>query len=263
MRITCVEIGGGDVQTVVMDGPSHEVLDGAHYVDGTPLLMASPGLMNGTRVFAASNLGWFDVDPAAELGLPSPALLLLNDAHAAALGEYALRGSKTGLTYIGLGTGVGSAIVTANPDGTVAIAERAELGHLTGFSEDVCACGRTGCLETVAAGWALPDPLAEADIERVVAALAKALPHFRPDNAADHTIVLAGGISRRYPEIAECLNAALPEDTVEASLAPAECKSAAAWGLRYAFEHKVTARQLTPVDVDLRELPVPTPLTQP
>lgn len=253
MRISCIEIGGGDIQTVVLDSASHQVLDGAHPASDTPLLIACPGLMNGTRVFAASNLGWFDVDPAAELGLPAPALLLINDAHAAALGEFALRGARTGLTYIGLGTGVGSAIITYAPGSPAAIAERSELGHLGGFSNAVCACGRTGCLETIAGGWALPDPLREEDLDRVVAALTKGLAHFIPDNAQDSLVVLAGGISRRYPVLASRLNAALPTHTVEASAAPPECKSAAAWGLRYAFEHQVTARQLSPSEIDLRD----------
>lgn len=261
MRISCVEIGGGAIQTVVLDGQAHEVHEGAYLEPGTPLLMSSPGLLNGTRVFAASNLGWYDVDPAEELGLPGSALLLLNDAHAAALGEFALRGARRGLTYIGLGTGVGSAIITCPSDGPAVIAERSELGHLAGFGDTICPCGRVGCLETIAGGWALPTPLAHSDKAELVAGLAKALPYFLADDYDPQTpqanvVVLAGGLSRAYPELVEMLDALLPHHTVTASAAPADCKSAAAWGLRYAFEHHVTARQLSPAEIDLREAPV-------
>jgi predicted NBD/HSP70 family sugar kinase len=264
VRVSCVEIGGGTIQTVVLDGASHTVADGAHSVEGSPLLMASPGLMNGTRIFAASNLGWYDVDPAEELGLPTSALMLLNDAHAAALGEFALRGAKRGLTYIGLGTGVGSAIIDVVAGEPGRIAERSELGHLAGFSERLCQCGRTGCLETLCAGWALPDPLTEQDLQGIVSSLAQALTYFHADSYSStdpsrNLVVLAGGLTRSYPELVERLAAALPDHQVEASAAPAECKSAAAWGLRYAFEHHVTARQLSPVEIDLREAPVPDP----
>lgn len=222
MMATCIEVGGGGVQTVVFDGaPSPTFHDGAREPDGGPLLVAVPGIVADGRVVAASNLGWFDVDPVAALGLHGVATLVLNDAEAAALGESALRDGAD-LAYLGLGTGIGGAIVR---DGTVVARE--VFGHRGGFGDAPCGCGRRGCLETVAAGWALPDPLPPTRIEPVADALARAV---LSTPALPPLVVVTGGIARRYPAITHALAARL-DVAVEPSRAPAEAKSAAAWGL--------------------------------
>ncbi|MFA5890315.1 MAG: ROK family protein [Actinomycetota bacterium] len=220
-RAVCIEIGGGSIQTVVFDNGTPRFVDGPHEVPGAPLLIAVPGLIEGTRVLAASNLGWLNADPVEKLGLQGPLHVLRNDAEAAALGEAVLRGA-TDLAYVGLGTGVGGAIVR---DGVVVAANL--FGHDGEFGNRICPCGRTGCLETVAAGWALPERLEPTDIVRVAKAVASVLRAAR----APKLIVVAGGMSRRYPEIARALADVLPEHAVEASRAPAQAKSAAAWGL--------------------------------
>ena len=226
--LACVEVGGGSIETVVLGGPSPVVLPGAQPPPDLPLLMAVPGLIDGLRVLFASNLGWADVDPAEQLGLPAPAALVLNDAEAAALGESALRDGAP-LTYVGLGTGVGGAVVA---DGVVVGANL--LGHGGAFGDGQCSCGRTGCLETVAAGWALPDPLPESMLPIIAAALATAI---RDEPLATAPlVVVAGGLARRYPALVTALRAQLPERTVEPSAAPDDVKSAAAWGLALAFE---------------------------
>lgn len=250
-RLTCVEVGGGSIQSILFDGPRTHIRDGAHLAGDGPLLIASPGLIRGRRVLAASNLQWFDVDPAVELGLDAPVDVLLNDAHAAALGEFALRGATSGLTFVGLGTGVGAAVV-AHSEGTAAwIVTKAELGHITGFGTRVCTCGRTGCLESVAAGWALPDPLNAADEGALIEALAQGLRSFIPSPSEPSLIVLGGGLARRYPSLVTALATALPGQRVEPSAAPAGAKSAAAWGLRYAFEHSVASPPQLPDDQDI------------
>ena len=222
-----VEVGGGGVETVVLGGPEPVVLAGARHPAGVPLLMAVPGLIEGTRVLAASNLGWLDVDPAEQLGLAGPADLVLNDAEAAALGESALRGGAD-LTYIGIGTGVGGAVVA---DGVVVGANL--LGHGGSFSDGPCPCTRIGCLETVAAGWALPDPLPSDRFAAVAAALATAV---RDEPLASAPlVVLAGGLPRRHAGLVEALRTALPDRVVEPSAAPSGVKSAAAWGLAHAY----------------------------
>jgi predicted NBD/HSP70 family sugar kinase len=226
--LACIEVGGGGVETVVLGGLVPQVLSGARPPAGLPVLLAVPGLLDGGRVVAASNLGWFDVDPSEALGIDRPAELLLNDAEAAALGESALRDGAA-LTYIGLGTGVGGAVVR---DGVVVAANL--LGHGGAFGEVTCPCGRTGCLETVAAGWALPDPLPAEQLPVVAAALGTAVRDEPLATAA--LVVVGGGLARRHPGVVAALASALPERTVEPTAAPAGVKSAAAWGLALAYE---------------------------
>lgn len=105
---------------------------------------------------AATDLPWKSPIPLAQmmekrLGLPTT---ITNDANAAAIGEMAY-GSALGLKnfiVLTLGTGVGSGIVC---DGHLLSGTRGfagELGHMTfSFASDrECACGRKGCLQTVA-----------------------------------------------------------------------------------------------------------------
>lgn len=227
-QLACVEVGGGSIETVLLGGSFPVVLPGAQPPVGLPLLMAVPGIIDGLRVLAASNLGWLDVDPAEQLGLPAPAALVLNDAEAAALGESALRDGAA-LTYVGLGTGVGGAVVA---DGVVVGANL--LGHGGAFGNKACPCGRTGCLETVAAGWALPDPLPAELLPGVARAVAAAV---RDEPlATSPLVVVTGGLARRYPALVAALADELAEHTVEPSAAPDGVKSAAAWGLALAYE---------------------------
>ena len=228
--LTCIEVGGSGVETVTFadDGTILRV-DGAHRVAGAPLAIATPGLVEGTRVLAASNLGWFDVDPAVALGVgPEPADLVVNDAQAAALGELALRDLSDDVVFVSLGTGVGGAVVR---DGAV-VADNL-FGHARGYSDMHCVCGRVGCLETIAAGWALPMPLADGDLDRTARAVATAVE--TELLAADSLVVIGGGLARAHPELVARIARALPLRNVEPSAAPAGFKSAAAWGLRAAI----------------------------
>jgi predicted NBD/HSP70 family sugar kinase len=239
--LACVEIGGGSIQTVLFEGDHTALLEGAHQPDGFALAFAVPGVIADGVVRLASNLGWKDTDPVKALGLEGPASLVINDAEAAALGEAALRGADglSRLTYMCIGTGVGGAVIA---DGNVV---RSNLfghdhpGHGTRHSDTRCRCERIGCLETVAAGWALPDPLSESDVRSVADHLADAIESH--ELAADGLVVLAGGIARRYPALAARVAARLPRHDIEPSCAPDEAKSAAAWGLQYALVGKVEA----------------------
>jgi predicted NBD/HSP70 family sugar kinase len=226
--LACVEVGGGGVETVLLGGPTPVVRPGAQAPEGIPLLMAVPGIVEGIRVLAASNLGWLDVEPARALGLDATPALVLNDAEAAALGESALRGGAS-LTYVGLGTGVGGAVVDSG-----AVTGANLLGHGGTFGDAPCPCGRTGCLETVAAGWALPDPLPPSRHRSVGVAVATAV--LAEPLATAQLVVVGGGLARRHPGLVEAVRAALPDRTVEASAAPPGVKSAAAWGLALAYE---------------------------
>lgn len=232
--VACIEVGGGSTQTVVLSAAAPLVLAGAVPPPGLPVLLAVPGLIAGDRVLAASNLGWWDVDPAEQLGLDRPAALLLNDAEAAALGESALR-DGIDLVFVGLGTGVGGAVVR---DCTVVGTNL--LGHGGSFGDIRCRCGLTGCLETVAAGWALPDPLPDSDLPAVAAAVAQAVQD--QPLAACRLVVIAGGLARRHPALVDAVALALPDRVVEASGAPAQVKSAAAWGLALAYAEALVDR---------------------
>ena len=78
---------------------------------------------------------------------------LENDANAAAYGEYQVgagRGSRD-MFYMSIGESIGGAIILDGKlwAGTAGLA--GEVGHITLDREgDVCVCGNTGCLETVA-----------------------------------------------------------------------------------------------------------------
>jgi predicted NBD/HSP70 family sugar kinase len=219
-----VEVGGSSTQTVVFSPGGRLILDGAHQPDDAALALAVPGIIDGTRVVAASNLGWFDVDPVAELGLDGPAVLVCNDAEAAALGEAALR-TESDLVYVGLGTGVGGAIVR-----DLRIVASNRFGHAPAGGTRRCRCGQVGCVETIAGGWALPPRPTENDIGAAALAIARAV---RTDPlATPDTVVLAGGIVRRHPAVVELVSTALPERLVVRSAAHPDAKSAAAWGLQ-------------------------------
>lgn len=233
--LRCVEIGGSGTQTLFLGrdatGADEPVVVDAADDSGGPfrsdatVLIAVPGLVGNGRVVAASNLGWFDVDPAERLGLPSAALVL-NDAHAQALGESALHGLDD-LTYLALGTGVGGAVVV----GGKVVADNL-FGHTGSFSDSRCVCGRTGCLETVAAGWAAASSLDDDAIEAIAEALAVAV---RDEPlATPEFVVVGGGMARSHPAIVARLAVRLHDLDVRPSAAPPAAKSAAAWGLRRA-----------------------------
>ena len=227
-QLTCIEVGASSVETVLLSAGSivHRRL-GVVAPAGQPLLIALPGLVEGTRLIAASNLGWYDVDPAEQLGLTGPADVVCNDAEAAALGESVLRPGQPNLVFVGLGTGVGGAVVL---DGA---AEANLFAHGGSFSDRDCACGRVGCLETVAGGWALPDRLTDGHLNEVARNVARAIED--EPQATPSLVVLAGGLTAAHPLLVGLLGALLPERQVVPTAAP-ETKSAAAWGLRHVYE---------------------------
>ncbi|WP_240674881.1 ROK family transcriptional regulator [Cellulomonas endophytica] len=148
--------------------------------------VASPGVVDGAgRVLEAPNRGWRDVPLAAELAaaLDLP-VHVANDANAAALGELTYGGARgDGLLVVTVGLGVGVGTVL---DGRLVQGERhaaGELGHVTAVDERddehaplgaprPCACGRTGCLETVLSVPALRERVAGLPPEQRRAALA-------------------------------------------------------------------------------------------
>jgi glucosamine-6-phosphate deaminase len=223
--IACIEIGGSGTQTVVFADHTPRFVDGAVAPRGALVGVASPGIVVDGRVVASSTFGWADVDPMSQLGLDGPATLVCNDAEAAALGEWVLRGRlDAALVYVGIGTGIGGAVVI---DGSVASGNL--FGHQSGFGSKQCTCGRRGCLETMAAGWAMPDPLDEMALGQAARAVARAIA--AEPSAAHGVVVIGGGIADRYPALIARIHAELTDRQVVRSSRPAAAKSAAPWGV--------------------------------
>lgn len=226
--ILAVEVGGSSVQAVRLERPeSAEVVSLAEHRDA-PWLLAAPGLVEGDRVRGAHHLGWLDVRASHELLMASPPLLSMNDAEAAALGESRLHSRPPGtLLYIGLGTGVG---VVAVADGVFV---PVEFSHRTSFGPKRCGgCGRVGCLDAQIGGHALPTPLRNGDVEAIVKVLGAAI---NQQEIAVDRVVVGGGMVRRYPSLVSRLRDRV-EPAVAASACPALYKSAAPFGMLYAWQ---------------------------
>jgi predicted NBD/HSP70 family sugar kinase len=123
-----------------------------------PLLgvgVGSPGVVDPRGVVVeAPNLGWFELGlaPALSEHLALP-VHVANDANAAVLGELGLGGAgDRSLLVLKVGQGVGAGLVL---DGHLVVGDRfaaGEIGHVVVDPDgEACACGRTGCLETVLA----------------------------------------------------------------------------------------------------------------
>lgn len=125
--------------------------------------VGTPGLVNSSEgiVINAVNLDWKEL-PLAELlttryGLP---VYVLNDSHAAAMGEYRYgKGitSDENLVVINARHGIGAGIVI---DGNLFLGDgggAGEIGHVVVVRDGglPCRCGNYGCLETVASAQAL------------------------------------------------------------------------------------------------------------
>lgn len=102
--------------------------------------------------------GWEDLPlpdmVTSILGLPA---IMDNDANAAALAEARLgsTGPMRELVYVQVSTGIGSGLVLG---GRVhrGQGQAGELGHMTIDADGpMCVCGRRGCLESIASGWAI------------------------------------------------------------------------------------------------------------
>jgi glucokinase len=143
---------------------AHRVLEQADVAisELTAVGIGAPGLSNPETgiLFTSPNLpGWRDVplrDIMQErLGQKT---FVINDANAAALGEFyfgAARGARD-FIYITLSTGIGGGIVIDGKIYTGAIGAAGEVGHMTiDDNGPICNCGNRGCWEMLASGTAL------------------------------------------------------------------------------------------------------------
>lgn len=122
---------------------------------GAPILgigVGSPGVVDlGGTVISAPNLGWSDLPLQSLLedatGLP---VLVANDANAAVLAEHSFGGALSDTMLVKVGHGVGAGLLLG---GTPLFGNRfsaGEIGHVVVGTDGgaLCACGKTGCLET-------------------------------------------------------------------------------------------------------------------
>lgn len=112
-----------------------------------------PGPVDDSYVKRAVNLGWenFPLKMKIEQELNVP-VVLLNDANAAALGEF-WKGSIKSLknvVFVTIGTGVGGGIIVDGKILNGCHSSGGEIGHIPIKSEEtrICGCGNTNCLES-------------------------------------------------------------------------------------------------------------------
>ncbi len=79
-----------------------------------------------------------------------------NDVNAMVLGHAVVHGG-TDVLYLQMGTGIGAGLLSNGRLHRGADGAAGDIGHVRvpGHDDMVCRCGRTGCLEAVAGGWAL------------------------------------------------------------------------------------------------------------
>jgi predicted NBD/HSP70 family sugar kinase len=132
--------------------------------DGSPvwaIVVGLPGPVDfdtGRPVAPPIMPGWngFDVRTAFEQRYVAP-VWVDNDVNLLAAGERARRRDEnTDLIYCKVGTGIGAGLVSHGRLHRGANGAAGDMGHVrVPGAEQVCRCGKTGCLEAVAGGWAL------------------------------------------------------------------------------------------------------------
>ncbi|WP_197319035.1 ROK family transcriptional regulator [Saccharomonospora sp. NB11] len=206
--------------------------------------VAVPGLVDTAsgRVTVAPNLGWQDVDLAAEMHTRTPELpgqlVVGNEANLAAVAElHALRhepASPSSFVHVSGEIGIGAGIVL---DGTLFDGLHGfggELGHFPVQPRGPrCSCGARGCLERLAGKDAVLDRAGVDDVDALVAALDAGDSTARAAvravgrvlgstlsavvNLLDvPTIVLGGVYARLHPWLSEPLSAELGDRVVGA-----------------------------------------------
>lgn len=161
--------------------------------------VGAPGLINTREgiVVTAVNLEWQDL-PLARLleeryQLP---IRILNDSQATAIGEFVHGDHRSdgNLIVVNVSHGIGAGILINGRlfqgDGGSA----GEIGHvLTQENGQLCRCGRKGCLETLASGWAILQAAQRLPYLSQATALDALETKFCADDPAVKEIVLESG----------------------------------------------------------------------
>ncbi|GDY13962.1 glucokinase [Planctomycetota bacterium] len=189
----------------------------------------APGPVDAKGTIAvAANLGWKDRPLGKDLSsLLNRPVTIGNDVNCGALGE-ATHGSARGTAsafFAFVGTGLGGALIV---DGRIlngAHGYGGEIGHLPApFGDQICGCGRPGCLETTAS---------KTGIVRIIKAEVAAgtrclLPQFsHASGGSPPGKSSSGGASLKSKE----LKAAWQEKCPATRAAVSRCGEALAWGL--------------------------------
>ena len=125
---------------------------------GRPVLgigVGSAGVVDGDGVVLnAANLGWTDLDLTGILRRElHTSVYVANDANTAVLGEHTFgERAAADLMLVRIGTGVGAGLVVGGALVEGHASAAGEIGHvIVDPAGAPCACGRTGCLETILA----------------------------------------------------------------------------------------------------------------
>ncbi|MFC5451077.1 ROK family protein [Paenibacillus aestuarii] len=129
--------------------------------------IATAGILDmstGTIVLS-TNLGWRNValGPILERRFGVP-VRLINDASAAALGEWLVGAGKgtEDCVYVTVSTGIGGGVISGGRMLLGASNNAAEIGHISiDRNGPVCKCGNRGCVEVYAAGNSIARQAAE------------------------------------------------------------------------------------------------------
>ncbi len=120
--------------------------------------------------------GWngFDVRRRFEQRYEAP-VWVDNDVNLLALNERSRRGDdRLDLIYCKVGTGIGAGLLSQGRIHRGANGAAGDIGHVrVAGSDAVCRCGKIGCLEAVAGGWALVRDAEAAVAEGATGALAR------------------------------------------------------------------------------------------
>ena len=98
----------------------------------------------------------YDLPSRVEAAFGGPAFMD-NDANAAALGEWYFGAGKgtADMVYLQVSTGIGAGLIL-NRQVYRGAGLAGEFGHLTVLEDGpVCSCGKHGCVESLASGWAI------------------------------------------------------------------------------------------------------------
>jgi glucokinase len=212
---------------------SDPALRGVGISFGGPVAADGRSVLRSMHVGAWSGVGLPEL-VARRFGLPA---VMANDADAAAVGEATFGAGRDASTvlYVQVSTGIGAGLVI---DGRLHRGRggAGELGHVVVDPDgEACACGKRGCLESVAAGWALAGvarrlgtgsdaealidaargghPRARAAVDAAFSALGMAVANavnlLDPDR-----VVVGGGIAQAADVLLPALGAALGEHVV-------------------------------------------------
>lgn len=158
------------LETMVAKGPQFiedQILETVRQIQakaGIPILGIGIGVAGqididtGSVIFAP-NLKWHNVPLRANIekamNLP---VRIINDARALTMGEWQYGAGKghSDILCIFIGTGIGGGVVSGGNLLKGGSNTLGEVGHMTvDFNGPLCTCGKKGCLEAFAGGWAI------------------------------------------------------------------------------------------------------------